>query len=149
MLIYLAADHAAFEMKNRIKNFLEKSGYTVQDFGPHEYNPDDDYPDFVIPAARAVAKNKQSLGIMLGGTGIGECMAANKIKGVRAALCFDTYTAKMSREHNNANVLCLGARTITKNWALTRRILKIWLTTPFSDELRHARRLKKITRYEA
>lgn len=144
MTIYIAADHAAFEMKNRIKAFLEKSGYTVQDFGPHKYNPDDDYPDFVIPAAKAVAKNKKSLGVVMGGSGIGECIAANKIKGNRAALCYDAYTAKMSREHNDANILCLGARTATKNWALTRRILKIWLTTPFSNEPRHARRLKKI-----
>lgn len=169
MTIYIAADHAAFEMKNRIKVFLEKSGYAVRDFGPHAYNPDDDYPDFIIPAARAVAAAEEvgprvapaaevrprgaatipAYGILLGGTGIGECIAANKIKGIRAALCYDTYTAKMSREHNDANILCLGARTITKNWALTRRILTTWLATPFSVEPRHARRLKKIARYGA
>lgn len=149
MTISLAADHAAFKMKERIKDFLESAGYTVGDFGPRNLDPADDYPDFVIPAARAVAKDKKSLGIVLGGTGIGECIAANKIKGARAALCYDTYTAKMSRKHNNANILCLGARTVTKNWPLTRRILKTWLATPFSGERRHARRLKKIARYEA
>ncbi len=149
MTIYLAGDHAALEMKNRIKAFLEQSGYTVRDLGPHAFDADDDYPDFIIPAARAVAKDKKSLGIALGGTGIGESIAANKIKDIRAALCYDIYTAKMSRAHNNANILCLGARTITKNWALTRRILKTWLTTPFSGEMRHARRLKKIAQYEA
>ncbi len=147
MQIYIAADHAAFEMKQRIKDFLEASGYTVRDFGPSRFDPADDYPDFIIPAAQAVAKDKKSLGIMLGGTGIGECIAANKVKGIRAAACYDTYTAKMSREHNNANILCFGGRTVTKNWTLTRRILKTWLTTPFSNEKRHVRRLKKIALY--
>lgn len=145
-IVYIAGDHAAFELKEKIKKYLLELSYQIKDFGPHQYNPTDDYPDFIIPASKAVAKNKNSLGIMLGGTGIGECIAANKIKGVRAALCYDAYTAKMSREHNNANVLCLGARTITKNFPLAKKIIKTWLATPFSKEKRHVRRLKKIER---
>lgn len=148
-VIYIGGDHAAFELKEKIVTYLKKRGYRVRDFGPHRYDPDDDYPDFVIPAARAVAKHKSSRGIVLGGSGIGECIAANKVKGVRAALVFDLYTARMSREHNDTNVLCLGARTTpTKNFARLKKILDIWLATPFSGEPRHVRRLKKITRYE-
>ncbi|MDP3244472.1 MAG: RpiB/LacA/LacB family sugar-phosphate isomerase [bacterium] len=168
--IYIAGDHAAFELKEKIKKYLATRGYKIKDFGPSKYDPTDDYPDFVIPAARAVAASAVEevgsrvapqnagraetrpqraaptpiYGIVLGGSGIGECMAANKIKGIRAALVYDQYTAKMSREHNNANILCLGARTVTKNFSLVKKILNIWLTTPFSNEPRHIRRLKKI-----
>lgn len=148
-VIYIGGDHAALELKKKIAAYLKARGYTVRDFGPHKYDPDDDYPDFVIPTALAVAKHKGSYGIALGGSGIGECIAANKVKKVRAALVFDLYTARMSRKHNDANVLCLGARTTpTKNFARLKKILAAWLTTPFSGSPRHIRRLKKIAQYE-
>lgn len=146
--IYLGGDHAAFELKNKIVAYLKTRGYIVRDFGPHEYNPDDDYPDFVIPAARAVAKHKGSLGITVCGTGTGECIAVNKVKGIRAALVYDLYTARMSRKDNNANVLCLGGRTTGKNFTLVKKILNTWLTTPFSNAPRHVRRLKKVSKLE-
>ncbi|HSD12329.1 MAG TPA: RpiB/LacA/LacB family sugar-phosphate isomerase, partial [Patescibacteria group bacterium] len=107
------------------------------------------YPDFIFPAAAAVARSGGSaMGIVFGGSGIGECIAANKVRGVRAALVYDRYTARMSREHNDANVLCLGGRTVTKDAALAKRLVKIWLETPFSKDARHVRRLKKIAAYE-
>lgn len=146
--IYLGGDHAAFELKKKIVAYLKMRGYRVKDFGPHRYDPDDDYPDFVIPTAKAVARDKDSRGIALGGSGIGECIAANKVRGIRAALVYDLYTARMSREHNDANVLCFGARTATKSFNLVKKILNTWLTTPFSNAPRHVRRLKKIARTE-
>lgn len=146
--IYLGGDHAAFELKEKIVAYLKTRGYTVRDFGPHQYDPDDDYPDFVIPAARAVAKHKNAFGITVCGSGIGECIAVNKIKSIRAALVYDLYTARMSRKDNNANILCLGGRTTGKNFALIKKILATWLTTPFSNAPRHVRRLKKIDKIE-
>lgn len=154
-IIFLGGDHAAFELKEKIKKYLGELDYQIKDFGTHQYDPDDDYPDFVVPAAKAVAKNKESRGLVLGGSGIGECIAANKIKGVRAVRAWNMVSAKMSRWHNNANVLCLGGgQTVdkTQNVGLTfaqaKSIIDIWLNTPFSNEPRHVRRLKKITYYE-
>jgi len=146
--IYLGGDHAAFELKKKIVAYLKAQGYTVRDFGPHKYNPDDDYPDFVIPAARAVVKHKGSFGIVLGGSGFGECIAANKVRDVRAVAPWDVAGAKLSRLHNNTNVLCLGGRATAKNFAIVKKILNVWLTTPFSNAPRHVRRLKKITKLE-
>lgn len=147
--IYLGADHAAFELKEELRRYLEKAGYKIIDKGPHEHDSDDDYPDFVIPAAKGCARaGRNAAAIVLGGSGIGECIAANKVKGVRAALVHDNYTARMSREHNDANVLCLGARTETKDVKLAKKLVKIWLETPFSQEKRHKRRIKKIHDYE-
>lgn len=146
--IFIGGDHAAFALKNRIVHYLREKGYGVIDFGPHKLNPADDYPDFIAPVARAVAKTKGAQGIALGGTGIGECIVANKFRGVRAALVFDAATARLSREHNDANVICLGGRTVTKNWNLTKRILDLWLATPASKAARHKRRIAKITRIE-
>ena len=147
MTIYLGTDHAGYKLKEKVKAYLLKREFSVKDFGASSEEPVD-YPDFIVPVAKAVSKNKLSKGIVFGGSGIGECVAANKIKGIRAALCYDAYTAKMSREHNDANVLCLGGRTVTKNWNLTKKILDIWLKTKFSNEARHVRRLKKITKAE-
>jgi len=147
MIIYLGSDHAGYKLKEKVKAYLLKRGFGVKDFGTGSESSVD-YPDFIIPAAKATVKNKASKGIVFGGTGLGECVAANKIKGVRAALCYDAYTAKMSREHNDANVLCLGGRTVTKNWNLTKKILDIWFSTKFTNEARHVRRLKKITKAE-
>lgn len=147
MIIYLGSDHAGYKLKEKVKAYLGKRGFSVKDFGA---NSEDlvDYPDFIFLVAEMISLKGGAKGIVFGGSGIGECIAANKIKGVRAALCYDAYTAKMSREHNDANILCLGGRTVTKNWALTKNILDIWLKTKFSGEARHVRRLKKITKME-
>lgn len=147
MIIYLGSDHAGYKLKEKVKAYLTKRGFSVKDFGTNNEDPVD-YPDFIFLVAEVVSLNPHNRGIVFGGTGIGECMAANKIKGVRAALCYDSYTAKMSREHNDANILCLGGRTVTKNWTCTKKILDIWLKTKFSGEVRHIRRLKKITKME-
>lgn len=147
MTIYLGADHAGYKLKEKVKAYLGKRGFDVKDFGANSEEPVD-YPDFIFLVAEMISLNPSGRGIVFGGSGIGECIAANKIKGVRAALCYDSYTAKMSREHNDANVLCLGGRTITKNWARTKKILDIWLGTKFTGEARHLRRLKKISKME-
>ena len=144
MVIYLAADHAGFELKEKIKKFLAEKDYEVKDFGAFGYNPDDDYPDFVRKAAEAVANNpEQSRGIVLGGSGQGEAMVANRYKNVRAAVLykFDKDIIKLSREHGNANVLSLGARFLSARKAL--KAVELWLNTPFSGEERHARRIEK------
>lgn len=147
MTIYLGSDHAGYKLKEKVKEYLKKKGYSIRDFGTNSEEPVD-YPDFIFLAAEAVSLKKGARGIVFGGTGLGECVAANKIRGIRAVTCYDAYTAKMSREHNDANVLCLGGRTITKNWARTKKILDIWLKTDFSNEARHVRRLKKISKTE-
>ena len=147
MTIFLGTDHAGYKLKEKTKAYLLKRGLVVKDFGTGS-EKSVDYPDFIIPVAKAAAKNKTARGIVFGGSGIGECVAANKVKGVLAALCYDSYTAKMSREHNDANVLCLGGRTVTKNWNLTKKVLDIWLKAKFSGEVRHVRRLKKIAKVE-
>jgi ribose 5-phosphate isomerase B len=148
LTVHLGTDHAGLALKEKVKDLLVRLGCHVHDHGVFDDTPAD-YPDFIIPAAEAVAASRgKDRGIVFGGSGIGECIAANKVKGVRAALAFDTYTAKMSREHNDANVLCLGGRTVTKDAKLALRLVKIWLDTPFSGAARHIRRLKKISRYE-
>jgi ribose 5-phosphate isomerase B len=144
--ISLGTDHAGYALKEAAKAYIASLGYEVSDLGANDDSPSD-YPDFIIPAVEMAVK-EHGRAIVFGGSGIGECIAANKVKGARAALCYDLYTAKMSREHNDANVLCLGGRTVTKDMALTEQIIKTWLETPFSGEERHVRRLKKIADYE-
>lgn len=147
MTIYLGADHAGFALKQKTKEFLEKAGYEVADMGAYENNDGDDYPEFVIAAAQAVAndliKGIDSRGIVFGGSGQGEAMAANRIDGVRAAVFYggtkDIIT--LSRQHNDANVLSLGARFVSEQEALDA--VKLWLDTPFSNEERHKRRIMK------
>lgn len=144
-MIYISSDHAGFQLKNAIIKFLTKEGIPVTDIGPFEYNELDDYPDFIIPAAKEVAKNPEvHKGIVIGGSGQGEAIAANKVKGVRAALYYggnkDIIT--LSREHNNANVLSLGARFLTQEEAI--EVIQLWLKTDFTAEERHKRRLQKI-----
>jgi len=147
MAIHLGTDHAGLSLKETVKDLLVKLGYHVHDHGAFDDAPSD-YPDFIFRAAEAVAASKgKDRGIVFGGSGVGECVAANKVRGVRAALVYDAYTARMSREHNDANVLCLGGRTVTKNKKLALRLVRIWLETPFSGEKRHVRRLKKIASY--
>jgi len=147
MKIFFGADHAGFKLKDRLKRFVAGLGYETIDAGPFEFDKNDDYPDFVIPAVKAAAKTK-SFAIVLGGSGIGECIAANKVKGARAALAFDAYTAKMARVDNDANVLCFGGRTALAKKGVAEKIVKIFLATKFSGASRHKRRLAKIEKLE-
>ncbi len=143
--IFLGSDHAGFKLKEEIKKFLGKSGYGCEDLGVYTDDNSADYPQTALKVAKKVAECK-GRGILVCGTGIGQTIAANKVKGIRAANCFNEETAKMSREHNNSNVLCLGARIINKN--LAKKITKIWLETGFSNEARHIRRVSQITEME-
>ncbi len=145
MIIYLGTDHRGFYLKENIKNFLKNLGYDVKDLGNFIYDEEDDYPDWVIPVARSVSLNLQnSRGIIFGFSGQGEAMAANRIKGVRAAVFYGgpEEIIKLSREHNNANILSLGAGFITIEEA--QKAIKLWLEIPFSNEERHIRRINKI-----
>lgn len=144
MKIFLGTDHAGFELKEKIKEFIAGLGHEVIDHGAFEFKADDDYPDFIRPVAETVSKDPESRGIILGGSGQGEAMVANRYKGIRAAVYYGgpEDTIKLSREHNDANILSLGARFIDKQTAL--RVVKLWLETPFSKEERHVRRVKKI-----
>ncbi len=140
MKIAIASDHAGFEYKGAIKAWLTSAGHDVTDFGTNSTAPVD-YPDFIRPAAEAVASGQCERGIVLGGSGNGEAMVANKVHGVRCALCWNDESASLSRHHNDANVLSMGERMISKEIAL--RIVEIWLSTPF-DGGRHIARIKKI-----
>lgn len=143
MRIYLASDHAGFELKAKLKIMFEENGHDVEDFGAHQYEPDDDYPDFVSKVARAVADNPDTKGIVIGGSGQGEAMVCNRMIGARAAVYYggNPSVLKVSREHNDANILSLGARFITEREAIDG--VKEWLDTPFSNEERHIRRIAK------
>lgn len=144
--IVLASDHAGFELKEQIKHFLQEQGYSVEDFGAFTYDPDDDYPDYILPAARVVGAAPQNhRGIIFGGSGQGEAMAANRIKGVRATVFYDgpETIIQLSRRHNNANVLSLGARFISA--AKAKAMIDLWLKEPFEGD-RHERRIKKLDR---
>jgi ribose 5-phosphate isomerase B len=144
--ICLGADHAGFWLKEALKAYLISLGYDVVDFGTDSETACD-YPDFIIPAARAAVQLK-GRAIFCGGSGTGECIAANKVRGLRCALPYDAYTARLAREHNDANAISLGTRTVTGDLKLAKRLVKIWLDTPFSGEARHVRRLKKIANFE-
>lgn len=144
-MIFLASDHAGYELKERLKNYLSSLGYEVEDCGAFEYDQGDDYPDFIFSAAKKVAENPlKNRAIILGGSGQGEAMAANRIKGVRAAVIysFNEDIIKLSRQHNDANVLSLGARFLSGEEA--EAAVKLWLETPFSQEERHKRRIGKL-----
>ena len=144
MKISIGSDHAGFTYKQAIIAHLQSQGHEVLDCGTH--SPEStDYPLFIIPAAEAVAQGRTERGNVLGGSGNGEAMAANKVKGVRCALCWNDETAELSRRHNNSNVLSIGERMISLDIAL--RIVDIWLATPF-DGGRHERRIAELTRYE-
>jgi ribose 5-phosphate isomerase B len=144
MKIYLASDHAGFEYKEKIKKFLADLGYAVEDCGAYKLDPEDDYPDFIASAAKAVSKNPENRAIILGGSGEGEAMAANRYPGVRATVYYGgpIDIVKISREHNDANILSLGARFMRDDEAL--KASELWLRTPFSGEVRHQRRIDKI-----
>ncbi len=139
-IIALGADHGGFAAKEAIKKHLETKGYTVRDFGTHSEQPVD-YPDFARKVAEAVAAGECRYGIVVDGAGIGSCMAANKVPGVLAALCYDEATARNSREHNYANVLTLGGRMLPVDRLIA--VVDTWLATPYG-EARHGRRVQKI-----
>mgnify|MGYP001572570131 CR=1 FL=1 len=143
--IFLGTDHAGFELKEHAKKHLLKLGMDVEDLGAHKLDPKDDYPDFIAPVAKKVSKNPKSVGIVFGGSGQGEAAAANKIKGIRAALYYggNMEIVKLSRMHNDANILSLGARFLTKEEAA--EAIDLWLKTGFSNEPRHIKRIKKIS----
>jgi ribose 5-phosphate isomerase B len=140
MKIALASDHAGFEYKEAIKGWLTKHSHEVKDFGTFS-NERVDYPDFIRPAAEAVARGECERGIVLGGSGNGEAIAANKVRGVRCGLCWNEESARLSRQHNDANVLSLGQRMMPQELAL--RIVEIWLATPFEGG-RHIERIRKL-----
>lgn len=148
MKVFLGTDHAGFELKEEIKDFLQKEGYEVEDCGAYEFNKDDDYPDFISKAAQGVSNNlkKNACGIVLGKSGAGECMVANKIKGVRAFLAVNEKNVRLAREHNDANVISLGSEIVPLPQA--KKLIKLFLETPFSNEERHKRRIKKIAALE-
>ena len=140
MRIYLATDHAGFDLKNYLKKYLASKGYDIEDCGAYEYDPLDDYPDFIKPASIKVVNDQGSKGIIIGGSGQGEAMAANRIKGVRAAVYYDgpKDIVKLSRSHNNANILSIGARFITPEKA--SEIIDLWLGESFQGG-RHEKRI--------
>ncbi|QUX30457.1 ribose-5-phosphate isomerase [Nocardiopsis akebiae] len=146
MRVYLGSDHAGYELKEHLVSWLREQGHDVVDAGPAAYDAADDYPPFVLRAAEGAASDKGSLGVVVGGSGNGEQIAANKVRGVRAALAWSEDTARLAREHNDANVLSLGARMHSAQEAT--RFVEVFLTTPYSDEERHTRRIAMLTAYE-
>jgi ribose 5-phosphate isomerase B len=142
--IAIASDHAGYRLKEHLKDFLKSGGHDVQDLGTHSEEPVD-YPDLCAAAARVVEVGSADRAVLVGGSGQGEQIVANKIHGIRAALCNDLYTARLSRAHNDANVVTLGARIIAVE--LAREILTVWLSTPFEGG-RHARRIGRIGQIE-
>lgn len=146
MRVHIGTDHAGFELKEQVVAHLRESGYDVVDHGAHEYDSLDDYPPFCIEAAEAVVAEPGSLGVVIGGSGNGEQMAANRVKGVRAALVWNDSTARLAREHNNANVVSVGARQHTVEECLA--FIDAFLETPFSEDERHQRRISLMDDYE-
>jgi ribose 5-phosphate isomerase B len=146
MRVHLGSDHAGFEVKNRLAEALRDSGREVVDHGPFSYDEEDDYPVYCLRAAEAVAGDDESLGVVVGGSGNGEQMAANKVRGVRAALAWNDETARLGREHNDARVVAIGARM--HPYDDVERVVELFLTTPFSGVERHARRVGMLNRYE-
>ncbi|MEE6262681.1 ribose-5-phosphate isomerase [Plantactinospora sonchi] len=146
MRVYLGSDHAGYELKVHLANHLAKQGYELVDVGPAVFDPDDDYPAFCLHTGARVVADHGSLGVVIGGSGNGEQIAANKVAGVRAALAWNLETAQLAREHNDANVVAIGARQHTLDEASA--IVEVFLTTPFSGNERHARRIAQVADYE-
>ena len=140
--IVLATDHAGFELKEHVKRFLIKKGYDIKDFGALEYDGLDDYPDFILPAAKYISEHKL-IGIIFGGSGQGEAMAANRVKGIRAAVFYNgpDEIVELSRLHNNANILSIGARFVSDQEV--EKVIELWLSTDF-EEGRHKKRINKL-----
>lgn len=146
MRVYVGSDHAGFELKNHLVSYLEQEGYEVTDVGPSVYDAADDYPPFCIETARRVVADEGSLGLVIGGSGNGEQIAANKVKGARAALAWKPEIARLAREHNHAQLIGIGARMHTVDEAVA--IVDAFLTTPVSPEERHKRRIEQLAEYE-
>lgn len=160
MKIALATDHAGFEQLKELRLYLESTGHECLNFGPNTFKPDDDYPDFILPAAKAVAEGQCQLGIIMGGSGQGEAMAANRVRGVRCAVFYGPAVPrkvvdatgrtshdpleilKLSRQHNDANMLSLAARFLTL--ADMKQAIEVWLASDFSQDERHQRRINKL-----
>ena len=146
MKVHIAADHAGFELKTHLIDWLVQQGHEPVDHGAFEYDALDDYPPFCVHAAEAVVADPGSLGIVIGGSGNGEQISANKVKGARAALAWSTETASLARQHNNAQIVSIGARMHTPEEAV--EIVSAFLETPWSDEARHQRRIDMLLTYE-
>ncbi len=164
MKVYLATDHAGFELKEKVKELLKVGGYEVEDYGAYGYDKDDDYPDFISKAAEAVSKDPSSKGIIFGSSGQGEAMLANKFKNVRAVVFYTPCTPshnvdvtgrmsenplemiRLTREHNDANMLSIGAKILKEEDALAA--INLWLKSPFNGDVRHVRRIEKIKKIE-
>ncbi|MCL0105318.1 ribose 5-phosphate isomerase B [Dehalococcoidia bacterium] len=146
MKIAVAADHNGYDLKNLIFSLMNDAGHEVTDVGPHEVDPLDDYPDYAKPLAEGVSTGKYDRGIMICGSGVGASVAANKVKGVRAAVCHDIYSAHQGVEHDDMNVLCLGSRIV--GLEVAKELVKAFLTAEYTHEERHQRRLEKVIRME-
>lgn len=146
MRVHIATDHAGFELKQFLVQALQDDGFDVRDHGALEYDAQDDYPDTCLPGAEAVAADPGSLGIVIGGSGNGENIAANKVDGVRSILAWNVDIARLGREHNDANVIAIGARQHENDQVL--EMVRAFLATPFSEDPRHQRRIDKLTAYE-
>jgi ribose 5-phosphate isomerase B len=144
--VALGADHGGFELKEEIKELLNNTGKEVIDVGAHCYDPDDDFPDSAIAVARQVAQGKAERGIIICGSGVGACVAANKIKGIRASVCHDLYSASQGVEHDNMNVLCLGGRIVDPE--LARELVSAFLNANYINEGKYKRRVDKILKLE-
>jgi ribose 5-phosphate isomerase B len=144
--VYLGSDHAGFELKAHLQRHLARLGHEVMDVGPHGYDPDDDYPVFCVATAQRVVGDPGSLGIVLGGSGNGEQISANKVKGCRAALAWSVETARLARQHNDAQVAGIGARMHSPEEAA--EIATAFVSTPFSGGERHVRRIAMLTAFE-
>ena len=146
-MLYIAADHAGYPLKEELKLYLEEIGVAFEDLGNEQLDPSDDYPDFAYRLAQNVLSSEEnSKGILICGTGQGICIAANKVDGIRAALVHDEFTARAAAEHLDTNVICLGGRVTDPETA--KKLVKIWLETEYSGEERHERRLEKIDNIE-
>jgi ribose 5-phosphate isomerase B len=146
MRVHIGSDHAGFELKNYLITALTEDGHEIVDHGPEAYDAEDDYPVYCIPAAEAAVADPDSLGIVVGGSGNGEQIAANKVVGTRAVLAYNLETARLGRQHNDANVIGIGARMHTEEEAL--EMVRLFLSTPFSGDPRHARRIRLLADYE-
>lgn len=144
--IAIGADHGGYPLNKRVISELSEAGYEIVDFGTHDGAEGDDYPDYARQVGQTIQDDKADIGILICGSGVGAAVAANKLKGIRAALCSDTYSAHQSREHDDCNVLCLGARVVGVELAL--EILRSFVAARFSGEERHRRRLRKIAEME-
>ncbi|WP_030233839.1 ribose-5-phosphate isomerase [Streptomyces sp. NRRL S-350] len=146
MRVYLGSDHAGYELKNHLVEWLKGAGHEPVDCGPHIYDAEDDYPPFCLRAAERTAADPEALGVVIGGSGNGEAIAANKVKGVRAALAWSVQTAELGRQHNDANVISIGGRMHTTEEATS--FVEVFLRTPYSGEPRHTRRIEMLSEYE-